>query len=307
MLLVPTLFGVTLLVFLLLRVAVAGDAVDVIAGDVALSETERAALLAKYGLDAPMWRQYMTWAGGLLYGNLGESFFTHRPVTQELASRLPVTLEIGGLALLLAWIIGVPVGVLSALRQDSVSDYASRGVTIVLLAVPSFWLALLVLVYGIRWFNWVPPIGWVGPFEDFGDHIQLVVPSAIVLGISLMASIVRFTRAEMLEILRRDYIRTARAKGLRPRVVVVRHALRNGLIPLVTLIGGEIPIIIGGTVIIESIFNIPGVGRYYIDSFNLRDYPVAQGINIVLATIVVGMNLLVDLSYGILDPRIRYT
>jgi peptide/nickel transport system permease protein len=304
---VPSVLGVTVLVFLLMRVFVPGDAVDVLLADYAGKDPalERQ-IRERYGLSASIPRQHVRWLADIMRGDLGKSFFTGRAVADELLNRLPVTVELGLLALAIAWGLGVPVGVLSAMKQDSAFDYLFRGLSILMLAVPNFWLALLVLTFGARWFSWVPPVRWVDPLTDPRAHLRLMLPAAAVLGATLSAAVVRFTRASMLEILRQDYIRTAHAKGLSRRLVVVRHALRNAMVPLVTLLGGEIAIVIGGAVIIKTIFNIPGVGHYYVDTFILRDYPVAQGVNLLLATVIVAANLVVDISDAYLDPRIRY-
>lgn len=307
-LIVPTLIGVTMLIFLLLRVLVPGDVVDVIVGDLvgrdpALEERIR----DQYGVGGSIVGQYAEWVGDLATGNLGESYYTGRSVTDELANRLPITIELGFLALLLAWAIGVPIGILAAIRQDSILDYLFRGPSILFLAIPNFWLALLVLTFGARWFDWVPPVRYEDAWDAPRAHFELMAPAALVLGASLSAAVMRFTRAAMLEVLRQDYVRTARSKGLAERTVLLRHGLRNASVPLITLLGGEIAVIIGGTVIIETIFNIPGMGRYFVDSLNFRDYPVVQGVTLLLALIVMGVNLVVDLSYAYLDPRIRYT
>jgi peptide/nickel transport system permease protein len=305
---IPTLFGVTLLVFLVLRVLVPGDAVDVILADVLQQDprVERQ-IRQQYGLSSSLPQQYTRWIANVAHGDLGRSYFTGRPVASELESRIPVTVELGLMALIFAWGLGVPVGVISAMRQDTAVDYVFRVPSILLLAIPNLWIALLVLTFGARWFGWAPPIRYATIFENPRQHLELMVPAAVILGAALSASVMRFTRAAMLEVLRQDYIRTATSKGLRMRAILIRHALRNVAVPLVTVLGGEVATILGGTVIIETIFGIPGVGRYYVDSFNVRDYPVAQGVNLVLACAVVLINVVVDLSYGIIDPRIRYS
>ena len=233
----------------------------------------------------------------------------------ELKERLPATIELGVLALSVSLIIAVPVGVLAALRQDSWLDYVTRSSAIGFLAIPSFWLATLVIVLPSKWWGVAPPIQyvdlWVDPWENlkimlfpFGKFVP--VGPAIILGVGISGAVLRLTRTQMLEVLRQDYIRTARSKGLRERTVLVRHALRNALIPVITVIGLQLPIIIGGTVLLESIFNVPGLGRYLVRSLGSLDYPVVQGINLLVAAAVVSSNLVVDVTYAYLDPRIRY-
>jgi peptide/nickel transport system permease protein len=304
----PTIFGVTVLVFLVLRVFVPADVVDVMVAeavrqDPAIEERIR----EEFGLNDSIPVQYVRWAGDIVRGDLGTSYISGRSIAGELQARIPVTIELGLLSLFFAWSVGLPIGVLSALKQDSPVDYVFRAPSILLLAIPNLWLALLVLTFGARWFEWAPPIRYLTIAENPSQHLELMVPAALILGGALSAQVMRFTRAAMLEVFRQDYIRTAQAKGLRNRAVLVRHALRNVAVPLVTVLGGEVAAVLGGTVIIETIFGIPGVGRYYVDSFNVRDYPVAQGVNLVLACAVIMINLVVDVSYGLIDPRIRYS
>ena len=308
LLMVPTLLGVTILLFLVTRVFLPADVVDLMLAqaDRANDPELRRQLEEEYGLDRSVARQYVSWLSRVVRGDLGESLHTHRPVTDELQRRLPVTAELGFLALCISLAIALPVGVLSAVRQDRLVDYLARGGAIFILAVPSFWLALLVLTYGSRWFGWAPPVSYTTPTKDLTNNIKILWLPALLLGINLTGGVIRFTRTSLLEVLRQDYIRTAWAKGLRERSVVTRHALKNALIPVVTIIGLELPLLVGGAVIIETVFSLPGVGRYVVDSYNTLDYPVAQGVTLVLATTVVLANLVVDISYAYLDPRIRY-
>ena len=314
-LMVPTLIGVTLVVFLMLRF-VPGDIVQQVAGENAVLTPEaREDIEERLGIDQPWYIQYWDWFGGLFRGDFGESFITDRAVGAELKERLPATIELGVLALSVSLIIAVPVGVLAALRQDSWLDYVARSSAIGFLAIPSFWLATLVIVLPSKWWGVAPPIQyvdlWVDPWENlkimlfpFGKFVP--VGPAIILGVGISGAVLRLTRTQMLEVLRQDYIRTARSKGLRERTVLVRHALRNALIPVITVIGLQLPIIIGGTVLLESIFNVPGLGRYLVRSLGSLDYPVVQGINLLVAAAVVSSNLVVDVTYAYLDPRIRY-
>jgi peptide/nickel transport system permease protein len=308
LLVIPTVLGVTMLLFLVMRVFLPADVVDLMLAqaDRVRDPELRQQLEEEYGLDRSIAVQYVSWLGDLAQGDLGNSLHTRRPVTDELQKRLPVTAELGFLALVISMVIALPVGVIAAIRQDTPIDYLLRGTAILILAVPGFWLALLVITYGARWFGWAPPVSYTSPIEDLGNNLKMMWLPALILGINLTGGVMRFTRTTLLEVLRQDYIRTAWAKGLRERTVVTRHALRNGLIPVVTIIGLELPLLIGGTVIIETVFNLPGVGRYVVDSFNQLDYPIAQGVTLLLALAVIFANLAVDIAYVYLDPRIRY-
>ena len=220
--------------------------------------------------------------------------------------RLPLTIELGVMAIVIGLLIAVPVGIYSAIRQDTAADYLGRTAAVIGLATPNFWLALMVMIYPAIWWGWSPPMEWVPFSEDpLGNLGVLIIPS-LILGTAMSASTMRLTRTMMLEVLRQDYIRTAWSKGLSERVVVVRHATRNTLIPVVTLIGMSLPILVGGSVIIENIFNLPGLGRLMVVALNNRDYPVVSGINLFFAAVVIGVNLIIDLMYPFLDPRVRY-
>jgi peptide/nickel transport system permease protein len=239
-------------------------------------------------------------------GDLGESLWTRRPVIEELARRLPVSLELGFLALIFAIIIALPIGVLAAIRQDSVPDYVARSLAILGLSVPGFWIATLVVLLPAIWWGWSPPIQFTEFTKDGWAHIAQFILPAFILGVASAAAIMRLTRAMLLEVLRQDYVRTAWAKGLRESVVVAKHSLKNAVIPVVTVLGIQIAQILGGTVIFEQIFGLPGMGRFLFDAINQRDYPVIQGVNLVIVSVVVTMNLVVDAMYALLDPRIRY-
>src|SRR5215510_5860229 len=259
------------------------------------------------GLDRPFLEQYRTWIVGVLQGDLGYSLTSRRPVSQELLKRVSLTSHLAVMSLGIALLIALPVGVLSAVRQDTVADYLARLFAILGLSLPDFWLATVVITFLAIWFRWMPPIGfapiWVDPARNLS---QLLIP-AVIIGARLAAVSMRMTRSSLLEVLRQDYIRTARAKGLRERAVIVRHALKNAFIPVITIIGQQFSVLLGGTVIVEFIFLQPGVGSLMLDAVRLRDYALIQGAVLFFATVVVVINLLVDLSYAWLDPRIRYS
>jgi peptide/nickel transport system permease protein len=304
--LIPTLFFASLIVFVTVRL-IPGSVIDLMLSqnDIAVGK-DRAALEAALGLDRPVHVQYLRWAGAALRGDLGRSLWQNTPVTTQLLERLPVTFELGLLALIVALCVAIPIGVYSATRQDTAGDYVTRSFSILMLAIPGFWLGTLVMVFPSIWWGWSPEIKYV-PFgqDPMRNLTQMIVPG-IILGTSLSAVTMRLTRTMMLEVLRQDYIRTALAKGLSERLVVARHALRNALIPVVTLIGLQAPLLIGGAVIMEQIFVIPGMGLLLLEAVGQRDYPIITGVFLVLGVSVMLINLLVDLSYGLLDPRIRY-
>ena len=309
LLIVPTLFILSILVFLSVRF-LPGDAIDAMLGrfELQAAEVDREALEHMLGLDVPGHVQYGRWIGGVLrHGSLGHSLLGSRGAVEEkIIDRLPVTIELGVLAILIGLLIALPVGIYSAMRQDTAADYVGRSVAIIGLATPNFWLATMVVLYPSLWWAWSPPLNWVPFSEDpLGNLGMLILPS-LILGTALAAATMRMTRTMMLEVLRQDYIRTAWAKGLRERVVVMRHAFKNALIPVVSLIGLQLPILIGGSVIMESIFNLPGLGRLMLTALEDRDYPVVAGVNLFFATAVVLFNLLIDLLYSYLDPRVRY-
>ena len=306
---IPTLFFASIIVFLVIRV-LPGDAVDLIIKSspfMADSEQMRADIERDLGLDHPMHVQYVRWLGAIvLRGDLGTSLMRDTSVSAEILQRLPVTMEMGLWAVFFALIIAIPIGVYSALRQDTMGDYVGRSFAILMLAVPSFWLGTMVVILPAVWWGWSPPTRLVPFADDPIRHIAVFLTPSAILGASLAAVTMRMTRTMMLEVLRQDYIRTARAKGLTERLVVMRHAIRNALIPVITLIGLFVPIIIGGTVILERIFDIPGMGQLLLLAVQDRDYPVITGIFLVVGVFVIMVNLLVDLSYGLLDPKVRH-
>lgn len=306
-LVVPTLFGVTVIIFMAVRF-LPGDVVDQIMGDYGAAAPEiRQQILETYSLDQNIVVQYGEWMGGILRGDFGTSIATGRSVGEEIQRRIGPTLQLGSMAMVLSIIVAIPIGVLSAVRQATWVDYVTRSFAILMLAIPSFWLALLILLYGFEWFGWSPPATYRSIFADPVANFEIMIAPALVLGANLAAITMRMTRSTMLEVLREDYIRTAWAKGLAGRTVVMRHALRNAVIPVVTVIGIQVPIIVGGTVILERIFSIPGMGSHLLTALSLRDYPVVQAIVLFASLAVILSNLLVDLSYTILDPRIRFS
>ncbi len=308
LLIIPTLFILTILVFLSVRF-IPGDIIDIMVGDLQWmgGHIDREALERKLGLDVPVWVQYGRWVGGIvLRGTLGESLLGGFTVEEKILDRLPVTIELGVLALVIGFLIALPVGIYSAIRQNTAADYLGRSFAIIGLATPNFWLALMVMIYPVIWWGWSPPMQLIPFSEDpLGNLGMFLIPS-LILGTASAAATMRMTRTMMLEVLRQDYIRTAWSKGLKERIVVIRHALKNALIPVVTLIGLQLPILVGGSVIMENIFNLPGTGRLMLDALEIRDYPVVSGINLLFATAVVGINLMIDLIYAYLDPRVRY-
>ena len=268
---------------------------------------DREALLRQLGLDVPVYVQYGRWLRGIfLHGTLGNSLLGAWTIEEKIIGRLPVTIELGLLAILIALLIALPVGIYSAIRQDTAADYLGRSVAIIGLATPNFWLGIMVMIYPAIWWGWAPPMRLIPFSEDPLGNLEVFLIPSLILGTAMAAATMRMTRTMMLEVLRQDYIRTAWSKGLKERLVVIRHAIKNALIPVVSLIGLQLPILVGGAVIMENIFNLPGLGRLMLTALVDRDYPVISGINMFFATAVVGINLMIDLVYAYLDPRVRY-
>ncbi|MCL0029261.1 ABC transporter permease [Dehalococcoidia bacterium] len=323
LLLIPTILILTTLVFFSVRF-IPGNVVDQMLSKMGIrgADYDREALVRILGLDVPAHVQYGRWMGvlptperltgetqfkGVLQGTLGNSLQGNWRVEEEILLRLPVTIELGAMAIVIGLLIALPVGIYSALRQDTAADYAGRTAAVIGLSTPNFWLAIMVMLYPALWWGWSPPLVWVPFNEDpLGNLGVLIVPS-LILGTASAASTMRLTRTMMLEVLRQDYIRTAWSKGLKERVVVTRHALKNALIPVVTLIGMELPTLVGGALIIELIFNLPGMGRLFLTALEARDYPVVSGVNLFFCTIVMLSILVTDLVYPFLDPRVRYS
>lgn len=330
---IPTLLGVSILVFFMLRI-LPGDIIQQVAGENQVTPELEDRIRADLGLDKPAFyvtfngdfpfvefhdeSEYVDWLWNAAQLDFGRSLRTRQPINDRLADALPTTIEMAVLALLISLIIALPVGIISAIRQDTIADYVGRSLAIGFLAIPTFWLGTMIIVYSSDWFRAATPVAqdyrqiWEDPYANlkfmlfpFGNFIP--VGPAVVLGVSLSGTVMRLTRTQMLEVLRQDYVRTAWAKGLRERSIITAHALKNALIPVVTVIGLQIPILVGGSVIVESIFIVPGMGRWLFEAIIQRDYTSVQTIALLTAIAVVVSNLVVDVAYAYLDPRIRYS
>ena len=307
LLLVPTLFLVTIIVFAVVRM-IPGDVIDAMVSEMPHSRAsvDRELIRHKLGLDLPVHVQYARWIGGVLQGDLGTTLRGELPITPKILARLPVTLELGVFAVMIGLLIALPIGIYSAIRQNTIGDYTGRGIAVTFISVPTFWTATMVMIYPSIWWGWSPPMRLIPFTQDLLGNLEMFLLPAAILGTVLSGTTMRMTRTMALEVLRQDYIRTAWSKGLREKIVVMRHVLKNALIPVVTIVGFQLPILIGGSVIIEQIFVLPGIGTLLLDSISKRDYPIVSGINLFIATAVVLINLLVDLTYAFLDPRVRY-
>ena len=313
LLMIPTMFLVSIAVFFMIRF-IPGSIVELMAFRMVQAQTgsEMTAVTPEYirhslGLDVPMHVQYGRWVADIFtHGDFGTSLWKNKPVTQEIIARIPITFELGLLAFIIALLVALPVGIISAIRQDSWLDYVGRSFAIIGLAAPSFWLGTMVMVFPSVWWGWSPSVELIPFFEDpLGNLVQFLIP-ATILGMSMSAATMRMLRTTLLEVLRQDYIRTAWSKGLSERIVVMRHAMKNAMIPVITIIFGQAFVMIGGAVVIEQIFNLPGMGRLFIDAVFERDYPYVSGINFILASVGLLMILANDLCYAYLDPRVRY-
>lgn len=307
--LLPILFGISVFVFLIMRLLPGDVAAMILGGDENSAGASREALEAlreQLGLNKPLLLQYTDWMWGLFHLDAGTSLWSGQPVFDEIGKRIPLTAELAFLALTFSMVIAVPIGIYSAVRQDSWVDYLMRSISIAGLAVPSFWLATLTVLCLTLWFRWTPPLGYMPFASNPWINLQQLLPPAIIIGFGNAALISRMTRSTMLEVLREDYVRTARAKGLKPRMVLGAHALRNAILPVLTLGAIELGGLLGGTVVMETIFTLPGLGRYLVDAIAHRDYPVVQAIILLMGVIYVTLNLIVDILYGVFDPRIRY-
>ncbi len=298
----PTIALVSIIVFTLLQLA-PGDAATIIGQDSSPAKVE--ALRESLHLNDPIPVQYARWVGGLLRGDLGKSLFSGRPVITDVLYRLPTTFELGLMSLLMTAIIGSTVGIISAAKPEGLLDQVLRTFAVLGLSLPVFWLGAIVLVFPALKFGYSPPAYYEGLLTDPLTNLRILLPAAAVLGLSGIGRISRLMRATMLDVMSQDYMRTARAKGLKETTILFRHGLRNGLIPVITLLGLEVPFLFGGSVIIEQIFHIPGMGNYLYDAINKRDIYVAMDMNVFIATIVLFSSLLVDLSYAFIDPRMR--
>jgi len=303
----PTLLGVSVLTFLFLRL-IPGDAIAVRLGtSTALSAEQLTQLRAYFGIDQPLHVQYLTWLGSLLRGDAGYSIRTGQPVVAEIAGRLPATLELALAAGLVALALGIPLGLVSALRPNSALDLLARGFGLLGLAMPNFWLGTLILLIFARELRWMPNTGgYVDFFQDPGANLRFLLFPAVTLGVAMGAVVMRTTRSAMLDVLGADYVRTAHAKGLSRALVIKGHALKNSLIVVVTILGIQVGYLLGGSVVVEEVFSVPGVGRLLLNAITQRDYAVVQGGVLVIAVLFVLTNTIVDVLYGYLDPRIRY-
>lgn len=305
---IPTIIGITIAVFVLVRI-MPGDIVSMLAGQYGAADAEtRAALIREFQLDDNIVEQYGSWFLRIVRGDFGESLISGRTVSSEIATRLPVSLQLGTMALLVSVVLGVTIGIISATQQNTVLDYAGRIFAIGNLAAPNFWIALLLIAAAGRYFQWgVPPTSFPGLTSDPVGSLKFLLVPAILTGTSSSGSVMRWTRTTLLEVMRQDYVRTARAKGLTETTVIYKHALKNALIPVVTVIGLSLPNIMVGSIIIEQVYSIPGMGRYYLQSLSTLDFPIIQAIFLIYGSGVVLTNIAVDVTYAWLDPRIRYS
>jgi peptide/nickel transport system permease protein len=303
---VLTLIGMSMVIFVLLRLA-PGDIVDILFSTAGyVNESEKAAIMKELGLDRPYWVQYLEWMRQMFIGDLGKSYRYDIPAWDVIRPLLPVTIELAILSLIVSVALGVPTGVISAVKQDTSLDYVMRVVSLAGLSMPSFWLGMVIILGMVSWLGWIPPLTYVGPRENFSAHaIQFALP-ALAVGYRSSALIMRITRSSLLEVMREDYIRTAWAKGQNGRVVIWSHALKNAILPVVTVIGIEFAFLIGGLVVTETVFNLPGVARFLVQAILWRDYPIVQNLVMLIAIVVILSNLFVDMLYGVLDPRVRY-
>ncbi|HET7875430.1 MAG TPA: ABC transporter permease [Methylomirabilota bacterium] len=301
-----TLVGMSIVIFALLRFA-PGDIVDILfsTGGYVRPE-ERIAIMKELGIDKPYVTQYLEWMGQLFTGDLGKSYNYGSPAWEVIRPKIPVTLELAALSLIVAVLLGVPTGVTSAVRQDTTLDYVLRVLSLAGLSMPSFWLGMVIILGLVAWLGWIPPMTYVGPRENLWLHtVQFALP-ALAVGYRSSALIMRITRSALLEVLREDYIRTAWAKGQTGRIVIWHHALKNAMLPVITVIGIEFAFLIGGLIVTERVFNLPGVANYLVEAIQARDYPIVQNLVMFIAVVVILSNLAVDLLYGFLDPRVRY-
>ena len=304
-----TLVLVSIIVFTLLRVIVPlvyGDAVDIIAAEYGGTDPELVQELKDdYGLSDALVPQYLRWVGSILRGDLGQSLFNGRPVSKEIQDRLPVSVELGLVGLISSVIFSVPLGIAAAVAQNRWPDYFLRTSAILVDSIPGFWLAIMIITFGSVWFNWAPPLRFEYLHDDPMTHLKIMALPALLIGLTPSGSLIRLVRTQMLEVMRQDYIRTAHAKGLSSRAVVISHAVRNAILPVVTVIGLSLPGLIAGTAIFESIFSLPGMGQYLVSSVGNLDYPVIMATVFIFSVLIVLSNLAVDISYTIIDPRIR--
>ncbi|PKR77958.1 glutathione ABC transporter permease GsiC [Halalkalibacillus sediminis] len=304
LMLIPVLFGVSVVIFFTLRI-IPGDVAQTILGTDA-TEQSLAQLRKDFGLDRPIIEQYFTWIGGVLVGDFGESMRTGREILPDILSRFKITFELTILSAIISWIIAIPLGIIAGIKRNTKTDFSVRIISLLGVSVPNFALATVLILVLALTFSYSPPVGYVGFFEDPLKNLQIMILPAFVLGTAMAGAVMRMTRSSILEILRQDFIRTIRAKGAKEKIVIFNHALRNAMIPILTIIGMQIGVLLGGTVIIEQIFSLPGLGQLVLTSINQRDFTVVQGAILFIAFVFVLINLLVDLLYSYLDPRITY-
>ena len=304
----PTVLLVTLIVFVVMRLIPGDPALSILEeeGGGSYTQEDLQRLRAKLGTDRPMVVQYFSWLGGVVVGDFGDSFWFHAPVMVELKERIPITIELAVMAIVMAMIVAVPLGVVSAMKPESGLDYAARLATLTGIALPTFFTGILMMLFLVRIFGWLPPLGYVDLWKDPLTNLQQMIFPALALAFYDMAFIARVTRSSMMEILREDYMRTARSKGLTERIVLSRHGIKNAFLPVLTMSGWVFARLLGGTIIIETIFLVPGVGRILIEGIQHRDYILIQAIIVMVGVAIVTVNLMVDMLYGWLDPRIRY-
>jgi peptide/nickel transport system permease protein len=302
--LIPVLFGVSVVIFFTLRI-IPGDVAATILGTDA-TPSALAQLRKDFGLDRPIHEQYFSWMGGVLTGDFGESMRTGKEILPDIASRFAITFELTMLSAFISWIIAIPLGIIAGIKRNSKTDFGVRIISLLGVSIPNFALATVLILVLALFFSYSPPVGYVGFFEDPITNLQILFLPALVLGTSMAGAVTRMTRSSILEILRLDFIRTIRAKGAKERVVIFQHALRNAMIPILTIIGMQIGVLLGGTVIIEQIFSLPGLGQLVLTGINQRDFTVVQGSVLFIAFVFVMINLIVDILYSYLDPRISY-
>ena len=310
LLFIPTTILLTALVFVVMRIIPGDPALNILIGperEYDYTQEELDKLRAELGTDKPIYEQYVRWIWGILHWDFGITYYSKTPVADDIARTFPVTLELAIIAILVSSVVAIPLGMLSAVKQDTLVDYATRVFTIIGISVPNFWLALLLIFFLVWTFNWIPPLEFVNLWDDPLTNLQQMAFPAIALGATNVAFVARVTRSTMLEVLREDYIRTARSKGLSEKVVIYRHALKNALLPVITVSGYQFGSLLGGTIIIENIFLIPGIGRITIVALRQRDYVVIQSVVILIVMLVLFLNLVLDIIYAWINPRIRYT
>ncbi len=299
------LFLISILVFIAVR-AIPGDVCKIVLNTQDVDQQQCDAVREELGLDEPVAKQYVTYMGGVLTGDWGQALISKRAVWGEIKTRIPLTVELTLLSTGFALLLALPIGIISAVKQDSITDYVLRILSIGWLSLPSFWVGTMLIVFPAKWWGYAPPVGYVDIWEDPLKNLEQLYLPAFSLGLALSASLARVTRSAMLEVLRQDYIRTARAKGLRDRVVVIKHGLKNAMIPVVTLFGLQVGVLFGGTVVLEGIFSLPGLGFLTFQAVTVKDYTQVQGVVLLFAAVLVSINLLVDVRYAWFDPRIRY-